>query len=255
MLNRYFWTKFERMLALYRKEIRGFLSSIIGYVFISIFLLSTGLFLWIVSYDTNLLEAKIADLIPFFNLAPTVFLILIPAITMRSFAEEKRTGTIELLFTKPLFEWQIVLAKFLAGATLVLISVLPTLVYVFSIFNLADPVGNMDIGATITSYIGLLFLGACFVSIGLFASALTQSQIVAFIVAMFATWFLFEGLDLLGSFNLLGAMDYIIRYIGIKSHYHSIMKGVVDTRDLIYFLSLITLFLFATITVVKAQKR
>jgi ABC-2 type transport system permease protein len=243
------------MLALYRKEIRGFLSSIIGYVFIAIFLLSTGLFLWIVSYDTNLLEAKIADLIPFFNLAPTIFLILIPAITMRSFAEEKRTGTIELLFTKPLYEWQIVLAKFLAGTTLVFISVVPTFVYFFSIYQLAEPVGNMDIGATITSYIGLLFLGACFVSIGLFASSITQSQIVAFIIAMFGTWLLFEGLDLLGSFNLLGGFDYVVRYLGIKSHYQAIMKGVVDSRDLIYFFSIMLLFLFATITVVKAQKR
>jgi ABC-2 type transport system permease protein len=221
----------------------------------SIFLLSTGIFLWIVSYDTNLLEAKIADLIPFFNLAPTIFLILIPAITMRSFAEERRTGTIELLFTKPLFEWQIVMAKFLAGTTLVFISVLPTFIYFFSIYQLAEPVGNMDFGATVTSFIGLLLLGACFVSIGLFASSLTQSQIVAFIIAMFGTWMLFEGLDLLGSFNVFGGLDFIIRYIGIKSHYTSIMKGVVDSRDVVYFLSLMVLFLFATITVVKGQKR
>lgn len=243
------------MRALYLKEIRGFLSSIIGYVFIAIFLLTTGIFLWIISFDTNLLEAKIADLIPFFNMAPTIFLILIPAITMRSFAEERRTGTIELLFTKPLYEWQIVLAKFFSGITLVGISVLPTGIYFFSIYQLADPVGNMDIGATITSYIGLLFLGTCFVAIGLFASSLTQSQIVAFIIAMFGTWLLYEGLDLLGSFNVFGGLDFVIRYIGIKSHYQAIMKGVVDSRDIIYFLSLIVLFLFATITVIKGQKR
>lgn len=243
------------MRALYLKEIRGFLSSIIGYVFIAIFLLTTGIFLWIISFDTNLLEAKIADLIPFFNMAPTIFLILIPAITMRSFAEERRTGTIELLFTKPLYEWQIVLAKFFSGITLVGISVLPTVIYFFSIYQLADPVGNMDIGATITSYIGLLFLGTCFVAIGLFASSLTQSQIVAFIIAMFGTWLLYEGLDLLGSFNVFGGLDFVIRYIGIKSHYQAIMKGVVDSRDIIYFLSLIVLFLFATITVIKGQKR
>ncbi len=243
------------MRALYLKEIRGFLSSIIGYVFIAIFLLATGIFLWIISFDTNLLEAKIADLIPFFNLAPTIFLILIPAITMRSFAEERRTGTIELLFTKPLFEWQIVLAKYLSGITLVAISVLPTMIYFFSVYQLADPVGNMDVGATSTSYIGLMLLGACFVAIGLFASSLTQSQIVAFIIAMFGTWLLFEGLDLLGSFNVFGRYDFIIRYIGIKSHYQAIMKGVVDSRDIIYFLSLIVLFLSATITVIKGQKR
>jgi ABC-2 type transport system permease protein len=159
------------------------------------------------------------------------------------------------LFTKPLFEWQIVMAKFLAGTTLVFISVLPTFIYFFSIYQLAEPVGNMDFGATVTSFIGLLLLGACFVSIGLFASSLTQSQIVAFIIAMFGTWMLFEGLDLLGSFNVFGGLDFIIRYIGIKSHYTSIMKGVVDSRDVVYFLSLMVLFLFATITVVKGQKR
>jgi ABC-2 type transport system permease protein len=243
------------MLALYLKEIRGFLSSVIGYVFMAIFLLTTGIFLWIISYDTNLLEARIADLIPFFNLAPTIFLILIPAITMRSFAEERRTGTIELLLTKPLFEWQIVLAKFFSGITLVAISVLPTLIYFYSVYQLAEPVGNMDIGATITSYIGLLLLGACFVAIGVFASSLTQSQIVAFIIAMFATFLMFEGLDLLGSFNVFGKLDYIIRYLGIKSHYHAIMKGVVDSRDIFYFISIIVLFLLATITVLKGQKR
>jgi ABC-2 type transport system permease protein len=243
------------MTALYLKELRGFLSSIIGYVFIFIFLIANGIFLWFVSYDTNIMEGGIADLIPFFNLAPTIFLILIPAITMRSIAEEKRTGTIELLFTRPISDWQIVFSKFLAGATLVLICLLPTLIYYLSIYYLGNPVGNIDHGATITSYIGLLLLGISFVSVGLFASSLTQSQIVAFIVAMFGTWFLYDGLDLIGSFNIWGDMDFIIKKIGMKAHYESIMKGVVDSRDIIYFCSFITVFLLCTFTVLKGHKQ
>lgn len=243
------------MIALLLKEIRSFLNSIIGYVFIFIFLVANGLFLWFVSYGTNIMEAGVADLIPFFNLAPTIFLILIPAITMRSIAEEKRTGTIELLFTRPLTDWQIVLAKFFAGITLVFISLLPTLIYYLSVHLLGDPIGNIDDGAAIASYIGLFFLGVCFVSIGLFSSALTNSQIVAFILAMFASWFLFDGLDLIGSFNIWGDFDSIIQYAGMKFHYESIMKGVVDTRDVVYFLSLSILFLVATHTTIKAHKR
>ncbi|MEO9256812.1 MAG: gliding motility-associated ABC transporter permease subunit GldF [Crocinitomicaceae bacterium] len=243
------------MFALYLKEIRSFLNSIIGYVFIAIFLIANGLFLWFVSYDTNVMESGIADLIPFFNLAPIIFLMLIPAITMRSIAEEKRTGTIELLFTRPLSDWQIVFAKFFAGATLVFISLLPTLIYYVSIHLLGDPVGNIDDGATIGSYIGLFLLGVCFVSVGLFASSITSSQIVAFILAMFSCWFLFDGLDLIGSYNIWGDFDSIIQYSGMKYHYESIMKGVVDTRDLIYFISLSTLFLVGTYTAIKAYKR
>lgn len=243
------------MVALFLKEIRSFLNSIIGYVFIFIFLIANGLFLWFVSYNTNIMESGIADLIPFFNLAPIIFLILIPAITMRSIAEEKRTGTIELLFTMPLSDWQIVFAKFFAGATLVFISLLPTLIYYLSVHLLGNPVGNIDDGAAIASYLGLFFLGICFVSIGLFSSALTSSQIVAFILAMFACWFLFDGLDLIGSFNIWGDFDSIIQYVGMKQHYNSIMKGVVDTRDVIYFVSLSVFFLIATYTSIKAHKR
>lgn len=242
------------MRALYLKEIRGFLSSIIGYVFIFIFLIANGIFLWFVSYDTNILEGKIADLIPFFNLAPVIFLILIPAITMRSIAEEKRTGTIELLFTRPLSDWQIVFSKFLAGATLVLMSLIPTLIYYLSVHYLGKPVGNIDHGATITSYIGLFLLGVSFVAIGLFASSLTQSQIVAFIIAMFGSWFLYEGLDLIGSFNIWGDLDFIFKNLGIKAHYDAIMKGVVDTRDIMYFMSLIAIFLLSTHTILKGHK-
>jgi ABC-2 type transport system permease protein len=218
-------------------------------------LISSGLFHWVISENTNLLEGTEADLIPFFNLSPVIFLILIPAITMRSIAEERRTGTIELLFTRPLSDFQIILAKYLAGVTLVIISILPTLVYFYSMYQLGNPVGTIDTGATLTSYFGLILLGAVFVSIGLFASSITSSQIVAFILAMFICWLFYDGFNLLGSYKLLGSFDTVFQYIGISFHYDSIKKGILDTKDIIYFFSIITLFLFGALTVVKSLKK
>ena len=243
------------MLSLYLKEVRSFLSSIIGYVFILIYLIASGLFHWILSYNTNLLEGAEADLIPFFNLSPLILLVLIPAITMRSIAEERRTGTIELLFTKPISDLGIILAKYFAGITLMLIAIIPTVIYYFSMYYLGDPVGIIDLGATLTSYIGLLLLGAAFVSIGMFASALTQSQIVAFILAMFMCWVFYDGFELLGNFSQIGGLDYLIKYIGINFHYEAIKKGVIDSSDILYFLSLNALFLFASLTVLKTLKK
>jgi len=243
------------MKALYLKEIRSFLSSIIGYVFIIIFLVTSGIFHWVISFDTNLLEGTEADLIPFFNLSPVIFLILIPAITMRSFAEERRTGTIELLFTRPISDFQIVMAKFLAGVTLVLISLLPTCVYFFTMYYLGEPVGIIDEGATIVSYFGLLMLGSAFVSIGIFSSAVTSSQIVAFILSMFLCWFFYDGLEMIGSFGTVGALDKFFKYCSINYHFDSIKRGVIDTSDLLYFLGIIALFSVASLTVIKSLKK
>ena len=243
------------MLALYLKEIKSFLSSIIGYVFILIYLIASGLFHWVISYNTNLLEGVQADLIPFFNLSPIIFLILIPAITMRSIAEEKRTGTIELLFTRPISDLQILLAKYAASVTLLLIALAPTLVYYFTMYYLGDPVGIIDTGATITSYIGLVLLGASFISIGIFASSITSSQIVAFILSMFLCWLFYDGFNLLGSYNLMGKFDTIVRAFGMTTHYDSIKKGVIDTSDLVYFISLIGFFLFSAMTVLKSYRK
>ena len=159
------------MKALYFKEIRSFLSSVIGYVFILIFLITSGLFHWIISYETNLLEGAESDLIPFFNLSPTIFLILIPAITMRSIAEERKNGTIELLFTRPISDLNVLLAKYFAGVTLVAIALIPTVIFYISMHFLGNPIGVIDDGATITSYLGLLLLGASFVAIGIFSSS------------------------------------------------------------------------------------
>jgi ABC-2 type transport system permease protein len=243
------------MKALYLKEIRSFLSSVIGYIFVLIYLITSGLFHWIIDQNTNLLQGTEADLIPFFNLSPVILLILIPAITMRSIAEERRTGTIELLFTRPLSDLQILLAKYFAGVTLLVISLLPTLIYYISMYQLGDPVGVIDSGATFTSYLGLILLGSVFVAIGIFASSITSSQIVAFILAMFLCWLFYDGFGLLGSFNLFGNFDTVVQYIGISFHYDSIKRGVIDSKDIFYFLSVIALFIYAALTVIKSLKK
>ncbi|MDG1349520.1 MAG: ABC transporter permease subunit [Crocinitomicaceae bacterium] len=243
------------MRALYFRELNSFLSSTIGYVFVLIYLIASGLFHWILAYNTNLLEGSEADLIPFFNLSPIIFLVLIPAITMKSFAEERRTGTIELLFTRPISDFGILMAKYLAGLTLLGIAILPTLCYYVSIYYLGKPIGIVDGGATFTSYMGLLLLGGVFVAVGIFASALTSSQIIAFIVSMFLCWFLFDGLHMLGDFGQFGALDYLIKYLSLAFHYDSIKKGVIVTEDLIFFISVIALFLYAAHTALKTLKR
>jgi ABC-2 type transport system permease protein len=251
------------MRALYWKEIRSFLGSTIGYIFILIFLVFSGVIHWIISWNGNLLEGAEADLIPFFNFSPYLFLILIPAITMRSIAEERRNGTIELLFTRPITDLKIILAKYFAGVTLLIISLIPTLVYYYSMRQLGiNPIGAdgtettvIDEGAMLTSYLGLILLGSTFVAIGVFASSITSSQIVAFILGLAICAFLYEGLDKLGSFNLMGEYDSIFRYAGITSHYESIMRGVIDTEDMLYFFGLIAVFITAALTVVKSLKR
>ena len=243
------------MRALYFREIKSFLSSIIGYIFIFIFLVASWIFHWVITYDTNLLQGSQADLIPFFNLSPLILLILIPAITMRSIAEERRTGTIELLFTRPISDIKILLAKYFAGVTLMVIAILPTIVYYFSMYYLGDPVGIIDEGATFTSYIGLILVGSCFVAIGTFASALTSSQIVAFIISMFLCWIFYDGFMLIGSYNLLGEFDFVVKYASLSYHFDEIKKGIIVTKDIIYLISIIVLFLTASLAVIKTLKK
>lgn len=242
------------MTALYLKEIRSFLGSIIGYIFIAIFLILNSLFLWVFSYETNILDGGTADLYSFFSISPIIFIILIPAITMRSFSEEKRTGTIELLFTKPITDFTIIMAKYLAGLTLVFISLLPTLIYYYTVHQLGEPVGIIDDGATITSYFGLFLVGACLVAVGIFASSITNSQIVAFILAMFLSWFLFLGLDLLAVYSQFGGLDLLFRNMGIMEHYESMRRGVIDTRDIIYFISFTAAFIVFTKLILQSRK-
>ncbi|HRE74804.1 MAG TPA: gliding motility-associated ABC transporter substrate-binding protein GldG [Flavobacteriales bacterium] len=243
------------MLALLLKEIRGFLSSLIGYIVISVFLLLMGLFIWVFSTPFNILESGFADLDPLFNLAPLVFLFLIPAITMRSFAEEKRTGTIELLLTRPLSDVQIILAKYFAGLLLVLFTLLPTLLYYYTINQLGDPKGNVDTGGMWGSYLGLTMLSASFVSIGIFASAISQNQIISFILGVFLCFFVYLGFDFMGSYSIFGSFDSVIRDLGIYEHYHSISRGVIDSRDVIYFVSVVIVFVLLTRLVLESRKK
>lgn len=242
------------MFTLLKKEVRSFLSSLIGYITIVVFLLVMGLFLWVLPSESNILDNGYATIDPLFIISPWVFLFLIPAITMRSFADEKKAGTIEILLTRPLTDLQIILAKYLAGFILVLFSLLPTLIYYYSVHKLGNPVGNIDTGGMWGSYIGLLFLGAAFVSIGIFASAITDNQVVSFILALFLCFFIYTGFDFISSFSLFGKIDNVILALGINNHYGSMSRGVIDTRDVIYFLSLIAIFIFCTKTVLESRK-
>ncbi len=235
------------MVAIYFREINAFFSSLIGYVVIGVFLVLMGLLLWMLP-EYSILDSRFATLDTLFAMAPQVFLFLIPAVTMRSFAEEMQTGTLELLVTRPLSDWQIVTGKFLACLTLVIFALLPTLLYYFTVYQLGAPPGNLDSGGIFGSYIGLLFLAAAFVAIGLFASSLTQNQIVAFLLAAFLCFFFFQMFDLLSRLPIFfGKTDDIVQAIGIQYHYDSMSRGLVDTRDVVYFLSLIVLFLAATV--------
>ncbi|MBE6345923.1 MAG: gliding motility-associated ABC transporter permease subunit GldF [Bacteroidales bacterium] len=242
------------MYALFKKEISNFLNSLIGIMVIVVFLLITGLFLWVFQSDFNIMSFGYANLDSLFILAPWVFLFLVPAVTMRSFAEERRTGTMEMLFTKPLSDWQIVWGKYLAGVALVLLALIPTLVYFFSVYRLSLPVGNVDAGGIWGSYIGLFFLSAAFVSIGLFCSSLTNNQILAFLLSVFLCGFIYIGFDMIYSMALFGSVDLFIQQLGIASHYSSLSRGVIDTRDILYFLSVIILFLSMTKLVLSSRK-
>ncbi|XOV68790.1 MAG: ABC transporter permease [Fluviicola sp.] len=244
------------MRALYFKEIRSFLGSITGYIFIFIFQIVSGYLLWVDrSFGFNLLEGLEADLIPFFSLAPWVFLILIPAITMRSFAEEKRTGTIELLFTRPISDFKIVLAKYLASVTLLVITLLPTLVYYITMHYIGAPVGILDDGSAIASYFALILLGSAFIAVGIFASTLTSSQIVSLILGVFFCSLLYLGFYLIGNYNLIGNLDSSFQYFGMYSHYIDMMDGALNTKDIVYFLSINVLFIFGALTVIKSLKK
>ena len=242
------------MFALLRKEVSLFLSSLIGYMVITVFLLVNGLFIWVFTSDFNILDYGYANLDGLFMIAPFVFLFLVPAITMRSFADENRTGTIEMLLTKPLTDLQIVMAKYFAGVLLVVFAVVPTFFYLYSVYQLGMPRGNVDMGGMWGSYIGLFFLGASFVSIGLFASSLTNNQIVAFIVAVFLSLFIYVGFDFVYSLDLFGPVDLFVKSLGINAHYTSMSRGVIDTRDLIYFISLIGIFILLTKLSLESRK-
>lgn len=242
------------MISIFKKELTQFFSSLIGYVVIAIFLLILGLLLFVFT-DTSILESNIASLDGLFSLAPFIFNFLIPAITMRMFAEENQNGTIEFLVTKPLTEWNIIVGKFLASIALVLFALLPTLLYYLTVYQLGSPKGNLDSGAIIGSYIGLVLLSAVFVAIGLFASTFSNNQINAFLIAAFLSFFIYSGFDYLSRSPIfVGKGDDIVQMFGIDYHYRSISRGIIDLSDTVYFFTLIFLFLFLTKIMLEKRK-
>lgn len=243
------------MFALFKKEISAFFSSLIGYIAIGVFLLANGLFLWVFSGETNVFDSGYASIDGLFSLAPWVFLFLVPAITMRLLAEEVKSGTMELLLTHPLSDVSIIMAKFFAGLVIILLSLLPTLVYFFSVYALGSTVGNIDTGGTWGSYIGLFFLATIYASVGVFSSSLTDNQIVAFIVALVVSFFLYAGFDSISTVGVFKNIESVIVNIGISEHYRSMSRGVIDTRDVIYFLSLAGLFLYGSTLLLKIKRK
>ncbi len=241
------------MYIILKKEIAVFLNSLIAYITIGVFLIVMGLFLWIFP-DTNLLDYGYASLDSLFNIAPWVFMLLIPAITMRFFSEEKKAGTIELLATRPITDLQIIMGKYFAGVLLVLFALIPTIIYYITIYQLGSTVGNIDTGSVIGSYIGLLLLGSAFVAVGVFASSLSDNQIVSFVIAIFLCFFCYAGFESISSLQLFGKIDNFLVQLGINAHYLSISRGVLDTRDVVYFLSFISLFIVLTKTVLESRK-
>lgn len=232
---------------LIRKELKSFFASLSGYVVLVFFLLANGLFLWVLPGNFNIPDSGMADLQPFFTLAPLLYLFLVPAICMRLFAEEKKSGTLELLFTRPVTVWQIVWAKYLAGFLLVVLSILPTFVYALSLWMLAQPAGHIDLGGILGSYAGLLFLAGIYVAAGVFASSLTDNQIIAFLYTLSIAFVSYMGLDLLGDIPAWADFQGEIQFWGISRHYEPMSRGVIAVADVFYFLSFIFLFIWLTV--------
>jgi len=232
------------MLAIFKKEFNSFFTSTIAYLTIGMFLLINWLFLWVFDDDFNVLNAGFADLTSFFYLAPWILIFLIPAITMKTFADEFRSGTIEILKTRPITNVTLVLGKFFAILTLLIIVLIPTFVYAYSIHELGNPVGNLDYGSISGSYLGLFLLASSFASIGIFTSTLSKNQVVAFLLGICMVFLFYYGFDAVSS--LFGDYSYTIKLFGMNEHYKSISRGVIDSRDVLYFMSIIIFFLFVS---------
>ena len=242
------------MITLYKKEISIFFSTIIGYLIIGLFLLISSLILWHDISEINILDNAYASMDSFFSIAPLIFLLFIPSVSMRVFSEEFNTGTIETLITKPISIFEIVTAKFFAVLSLVIIAILPTITYVISIYFLGETTGNLDLAAVVGSYIGLILLSSIFSSISVYASSLSSNQIVAFILAIIMSSFFFFGFDILSQLPYLQIVDLILQKIGISYHYNMMSKGLLKVSDLVYFMSVSLLFIKLTEAVIKNKK-
>lgn len=242
------------MLAIFQKEIGSFFNSLIAYIVMAVFLTAVGLIVWVFP-DSNILDYGYAELGSFFQLAPYVLLFLIPAITMRSLADEIKTGTLELLLTKPLLNRDLILGKFFANWTLVLITLLPTLIYYYSIYKLGNPEGNIDSAAVFGSYIGLMLFSGVLVSIGLWSSSLNDNQVVAFILGVFIAFIWYIGFGAISNLAGTGLVAEIFSWAALDRQYLSLGKGLVDSRNVIYLLSLMAFFLFLTYIQVQKLRR
>lgn len=242
------------MFTIFRKELTLFFSTLTGYVSGGLFLVLSALFLWLLPGWGNVFETNLASLSPLFTMSPWLFLVLVPAVTMRMFAEEQKEGTLELLLSRPISLWELVFGKYLASVVLVLLMLLPTVFFVLVLARYVAPASAIDLGATLGSYFGLLFLGAVYAAIGLFASTLTSNTVVAFLFGVLIAVMVYVGF---GELSLLisGRGQYVLSWLGIEEHYRSIRRGVVDTRDLLYFLSVIFLFLYGAVQMLNRKKR
>jgi ABC-2 type transport system permease protein len=234
------------MLAIYRKEIAGFFSSLTGYIVISVFMLINSLFMWIFPGELNILDSGYAGLDTLFFISPWVFLFLVPAITMKMIAEEKRLGTIELIYSRPVNEREVIYGKYLAAVTLVLLSLIPGIIYYLSVYYLGEIHGNFDIGGTWGAFIGLFFLASIYASAGIFVSSLSENQVIAFIIAVLLCFILFAGFDSFAYLPGLKKFDELMAGLGINEHYKSMSRGVIDIKDISYFLTVIIIFNEAT---------
>ncbi len=242
------------MFALLQKEISGFFSSLTAYVVILVFTVANGLFMWVFPGELNIMDSGYASIETLFIIAPWVFLLLVPAITMKMISEEKKTGTIEQLLTQPISDIQIILAKYFSAVILVLISLIPALIYFYSVYQMGTPVGNMDVAGTMGAFIGLFMLAAAYASVGIFTSSITDNQIVAFILAVIISFFLYIGFDSISGMIGLKQVNTLIAGLGINEHYKSISRGVIDSRDVIYFVVVISLFVILTRFVFQSRK-
>jgi ABC-2 type transport system permease protein len=242
------------MFAIFRKEISGFFSSLTGYLVIIVFLLINSLFMWVFPGEWNIFDTGYAGLDTLFFLSPWVFLFLVPAVTMKMIAEENRIGTMELIFSRPVTEREIIWGKFLASVSLVLLSLLPGVIYYISVYLLGEVPGNLDRGETLGAFIGLFFLASVYASAGIFASSLTENQVVAFILAVLICFFLYMGFDSFAYLPGLKKLDEFVINLGINEHYKSISRGVLDIRDVIYFISVALIFNEATRIVLLSRK-
>jgi ABC-2 type transport system permease protein len=234
------------MFAIFRKEISGFFGSLTGYIVIIVFLLVNSLFMWVLPGEWNILDNGYAGLDTIFFLSPWVFMFLVPAVTMKMIAEEKHLGTIELIYSRPISERGIIYGKYLASVTLVLLALLPGLIYYFSVYQLGESPGNLDRGGTMGSFIGLFFLASVYVSAGIFASSLTDNQVIAFIIAVLICFILFMGFDSFAYLPGLKKLNEFVIRLGINEHYKSMSRGVIDIKDVVYFVAVVAFFNEAT---------